>query len=68
MLQAMHIGQLPVEVIQYILKWVISSDLDIYSLDQLSCVSSQQTSGASVFVRVFVNSLPSEIMPRCVLL
>jgi len=40
-LQAMHIGQLPVEVIQYILKWVISSDLDIYSLDQLSCVSFQ---------------------------
>jgi len=38
-LQAMHIGQLPVEVIHYILKWVISSDLDIYSLDQLSCVS-----------------------------
>lgn len=36
--KAMHIGQLPVEVIQYILKWVISSDLDIYSLDQLSCV------------------------------
>jgi len=40
-LQAMHIGQLPVEVIQYILKWVISSDLDIYSLEQLSCVSFQ---------------------------
>jgi len=37
----MHIGQLPVEVIQYILKWVISSDLDIYSLDQVSCVSIQ---------------------------
>lgn len=34
-----HIGDLPVELMQYILKWVVSSDLDIYSLEQLACVS-----------------------------
>lgn len=34
----MHIGLLPIEVIQYIFKWVVSSDLDVFSLEQLSCV------------------------------
>jgi F-box protein 9 len=36
--KSMHIGLLPAEVMQYIFKWVVSSDLDIYSLEQLACV------------------------------
>jgi len=33
-----HIGQLPSEVINYILKWVVSSDLDLKSLESCSRV------------------------------
>jgi len=36
--QSMHIGQLPVEVLNYILKWVVSSDLDLRSLEACSQV------------------------------
>lgn len=34
-----HISDLPVEIIFYILKWVVSSDLDLRSLDTCSAVS-----------------------------
>lgn len=33
-----HISDLPMEIILYILKWVVSSDLDLRSLDQCSSV------------------------------
>ncbi|GAB1606584.1 F-box only protein 9-like [Argonauta hians] len=36
--RAPHISSLPVEVVMYIFKWVISSDLDVRSLEQLSQV------------------------------
>lgn len=36
--RALHISCLPFEVLAYIFRWVISSDLDIYSLEQLSAV------------------------------
>ena len=34
-----HIGQLPTEVLNYIIKWVVSSDLDMSSLENCSAVS-----------------------------
>lgn len=34
-----HISDLPVEILFYILKWVVSSDLDLRSLDTCSAVS-----------------------------
>lgn len=34
----LHISALPVEVLVYIFKWVVSSDLDMKSLEQLSAV------------------------------
>jgi len=36
--QSMHIGQLPFEVLNYILKWVVSSDIDLRSLEACSQV------------------------------
>jgi len=36
--QGTHIGQLPSEVINYILKWVVSSDLDLRSLEACAAV------------------------------
>jgi len=36
--QSVHIGQLPIEVLNYILKWVVSSDLDFRSLEACSQV------------------------------
>lgn len=35
----MHISQLPTEVLMNIFKWVVSSDLDVRQLEQLSMVS-----------------------------
>lgn len=35
----LHISDLPMEIILYILKWVVSADLDLRSLDQCSLVS-----------------------------
>lgn len=37
--QLTHIGQLPSEVLNYILKWVVSSELDVKSLEACSQVS-----------------------------
>lgn len=34
-----HISDLPAEVIQYILKWVVSNDLDVVSLESVAMVS-----------------------------
>lgn len=34
-----HISDLPIEIIFYILRWVVSSDLDLRSLDTCSLVS-----------------------------
>jgi len=34
-----HIGELPSEIINYILKWVVSSELDLRSLESCSAVS-----------------------------
>lgn len=36
--RAVHISRLPFEVLTYIFKWVVSSDLDVHSLEQLSTV------------------------------
>jgi len=36
--QEAHISNLPVEVINYILKWVVSNELDILSLENIACV------------------------------
>lgn len=37
--KATHISALPVEVLMYIFKWVVSSELDLRALEQLSLVS-----------------------------
>lgn len=34
----LHISSLPIELLTYIFKWVVSSDLDVHSLEQLSAV------------------------------
>lgn len=36
MIQATHICKLPVEVLMYIFYWVVSSELDVRSLEMLS--------------------------------
>lgn len=36
--KTMHISQLPVEIILYIFRWVVSSDLDLRSLEMCSMV------------------------------
>ena len=40
-LKGTHISSLPVEVLMYISKWVVSGELDVFSLEQLSRVSSR---------------------------
>jgi len=37
--QATHIGNLPTELLNYVLRWVVSSDLDLESLENCSTVS-----------------------------
>lgn len=37
-IQMTHISALPVEVLTYIFKWVVSADLDVHSLEQISRV------------------------------
>lgn len=39
LLQALHISQLPTEILTYIIRWVVSSDLDTRSLEDISMVS-----------------------------
>lgn len=34
-----HIGKLPADLMQYLLSWVVSDDVDVISLEQLACVS-----------------------------
>ena len=36
---SLHFSDLPMEIILYILRWVVSADLDLRSLDQCSAVS-----------------------------
>ncbi len=38
LVQGCHIGHLPVEVMTYILKWVVSSELDVVSLENVARV------------------------------
>lgn len=35
----LHFSDLPIEIVFYILRWVVSSDLDLRSLEQCSMVS-----------------------------
>lgn len=39
LITGLHFSNLPIEIILYILRWVVSSDLDLRSLEQCSAVS-----------------------------
>ncbi|KAL0622266.1 F-box only protein 9, partial [Plecturocebus cupreus] len=43
-----HISVLPMEVLMYIFRWVVSSDLDLRSLEQLSLMESRSVTTAGV--------------------
>lgn len=38
-IQEVHISSLPVEVLRYILRWVVSAQLDMRALEQVARVS-----------------------------
>ena len=43
--QITHIGDLPMELLNYVLRWVVSSELDLVSLENCSLVSRQYIGG-----------------------
>ena len=51
--QEVHISALPAEVLRYILRWVVSAQLDMRALEQVARVSGRSQAMKSLVLRLF---------------